>query len=432
MAGLTFLNAFYPAKVITLAPTFRQVKYNIWGEIHALHSQAKRQGIPIGGELLDTELKMGEGWYMMGMSTNEPDRIHGIHSRNVLLIIDEAQGIKLPIFDAAENVMAGGNVHLLLLYNPTTLSGEAFDSTHINAALYNCIRIAFKDTPNAKAGQVVIPGMLTQQAVDEWIRKYGIDSNFVRVKVLGLEPKQEDDALVELDWIEQAFNREVEPEGDAHTGVDVGRFGDDDSSMTTIKGRHTYPIKSVHGRDTMEVCGLMIQEMDKYNSDSIVDEIGVGGGVVDRGQEIADEGAEGSVEKKRKPVSGFVVSRKPSNPKKFFDLRSEVWWGIREALDPQNPNAISLHRNLNLQAQLSTVHYKVMSDGRIKIESKDEMKKRTGESPDESDSLGLALVGKRTGTLVAGASTQKPGSSTKGGGFTRLSSRMGMIRRRRA
>jgi len=70
-----FLNSFYPAKVITIAPTFRQVAQNIWGEIHSLYNSAK---FPIGGQLNLTQLKLRHNLYAVGIATKDPNYIQCI------------------------------------------------------------------------------------------------------------------------------------------------------------------------------------------------------------------------------------------------------------------------------------------------------------------------------------------------------------------
>src|SRR3990172_12070386 len=88
-AALWFLNCFYPSTVITTAPTFRQVRSIIWKRIRAQHNRSR---IALGGDPLETELKLDDDWFALGLSTKEPDRLQGYHNINFLVIIDEAPG----------------------------------------------------------------------------------------------------------------------------------------------------------------------------------------------------------------------------------------------------------------------------------------------------------------------------------------------------
>ncbi len=395
-AVLWWLNAFYPSRVFSTAPTFRQVEINLWGEVGKLHRNAK---IPIGGALLTTELKLDRDWYALGFATDKPDYLHGIHGPNDLIIVDEAQGIPQEIFDAIENTMAGGNTRFVGLCNPNVVSGEVYDALGRKKDIYNSITISAFDTPNVKQGRIVIPGMITKEQVEEWIRVYGEDSDFCRVKVFAKFPKQEADSLIPVSWFEAAVERArtmTEPVGvHRRLGVDVARFGDDSTTFIQCNGRVVQPIvKSrdiLNGKKTTEVVeALKLRHITGKISQILVDEIGVGGGVVDQ------------LEEKKYPVFGVTVSEKSyvtvkdakgEDKPKFNNLRSQLWWQAREALDPECPlGAYGIRENNDeLKAELCSAKWTVDSAGRIVIESKEKMKERLGRSPDLADAFCLAL-----------------------------------------
>jgi len=379
-----FLQSHYPARVFTLAPTFRQVKLNLWGEIRRFYGASK---IPIGGDLAPVacELKIMDDLYAIGFSTNEPDRVHGIHGANDLLILDELQGFKREMIEAIENALAGGNSKVLALCNPNVLTGEAYEAFHSKRALYNCISISAYDTPNVKEGRVIVPGMITREQAVEWEKVYGRDSNFVRVKVYAEFPKQEDDTLIPLDWIESAMARELEPGPKISYGVDVARFGSDRTVTFPMAGRVGGKYTARQGNDLMATTGeTAVLLRNNVGSLAGVDSCGIGAGVVDR---LAELGLS---------VLSINVAERPDDPVKFHDKRSELWFMLREALDPDNPAAISLEKDPDLIAEISSVKFKITSSGKIKVESKDEMKKRLGKSPDIADALCLSLYTSRT------------------------------------
>lgn len=394
MTTLWWLSAFAPSRVFAVAPTHRQVSINLFGEIRRLYLQSK---IPLGGKIQpeSPELKIGHNWYALGFSTDEPDRVHGIHGPNDLLIVDEGQGIQQSLWDAIENAMAGGNSKMLVLCNPNVLAGTVYDAFHSQRSRWHPIKISAFDTPNVKEKRLVIPGMITHEQVEEWRRVYGEDSNFFRVKVKAEFPSQESDTLIPLDWIELAMARElprpVIGEKESLTlGVDVARFGDDRTVIFPVRGRRVLPAIVITNADTMSVAGRVLLEHQTRSSNSIfVDEIGLGAGVRDRLKEL------------NAPVRGVNVAGKPSNIRKFVNLRSELWWRVRELLDPANPNALALPRDNELAAELSSCKYEVDSAGRIKIEPKDDMKARLGMSPDKADALCMAMMGSNEGRAAA-------------------------------
>lgn len=389
MIAISWLFAHGPAaRVFTVAPSYRQVGTNLWGELKRMVRGARR---PLGGNLYSgTEWKLGEDWFALGFSTDEPQRVHGIHGPNDLLIVDDAHGVPLPIFEELENMMSSGNTRAMLLFNPVSLSGETYDCTHSKAHLYDNHKIAFKDTPNGQQGKVIIPGLLHPEQAAEWERTYGPDSNFCRVKVGADYPRQEADTLIPLDWVEAAFAYAA-PDGPPSLGVDVARFGDDRTVITPLLGRRCLPQVALSGLDNMEVAGRAASLADSVGARNnvLVDGVGMGSGVVDRLRELGYG------------VVDVVAGATARDEARFADTRSEAWWGLREALDPSNPFRISLPRDPGLQAELTSVKYRVASDKRVRVEPKDEMKRRLGYSPDKADSLCLALMGQAMGAAPA-------------------------------
>ena len=140
----------------------------------------------------------------------------------------------------------------------------------------------------------------------------------------------------------------------------------------------------------METTGLFKKALDENDASSIgVDVIGLGAGVVDR---LDEQGAE---------VEGINVSDAADDPERFKNLRSQIAWQVREALDPRSPKAISIPRDMEFIAQASAIKYKINSAGQIEVESKDDMRKRLGKSPDRFDAVALAIHKARQGTKEA-------------------------------
>lgn len=386
------------SKVFLTAPSDRQVKNVLWAEVRALHQNAK---IPIGGNMLPKESRwdLGPNWYAMGFSTDDPNRFHGIHGGiyggtdggKILFIIDEAQGIDQATFDAIENVMSDGKAHLLLLENPTKLTGEAYDAFNSKRQFYNCITIASRDTPNVRFKKVIIPGMITYEVDQEWRKIYGENSNFVRVKLDAEFPNQEPNTLIPMDWIELAMERVVpQNEGLLCVGCDVAWEGDDDTVIASMRGRQVKALEVYHGQDTMVTADKLDVHLIASDAFGYVDAIGIGAGVYSR---EAQRGRQ---------VHAVVVSEdaigkwEDKDAKDHFqNLRAQVAWKLREALDPSNPLAIALPKDLQMQAQMSAIKYKTNeTSGKIQIQPKKDMKKDLGYSPDKFDAIALANWGR--------------------------------------
>lgn len=385
-----WLNSHALARVFIIAPTERQIKINLWGELTNIYNKSR---FPLGGELLTLDWKLGDNWFAKGFSPKDALSVFGFHGPKDLFIFDDAQGVGLDIYDAFENASAGGQARYLFLCNPAVVSGFVYEVCTRQRQDVNLIRIEYTDTPNIKARSVVVPGLLVIEKAEQWIKKYGWDSNFVRVKLRALPPKQEADTLIGIDWLEAATRREVVAQGPVVLGVDVARFGDDQSIIGAANGRQFLSIRdewTMQGQDTMQVTGMVVRACNELGAEEInVDVIGVGGGPVDRLHEMQYE---------RPPkilptvsVYGINVGEKAFAEDEFVNLRSEAWWAARESLDPANPGAMAIPNDPELIGDLSCVKYTIASDGRIQVESKDDTKKRLGHSPDKGDAYVMTV-----------------------------------------
>jgi phage terminase large subunit len=385
-------------RVFHLAPSFRQVDTNMWGYLRALDAKATANGTPIGAKVYkEPRIEFGPGWGYMGFSTDNPHNVHGIHGPNDLIVLDDAHGIPQQIFDELENMFAGGNTRLLMLFNPVVLQGETYNCAHVNKGIWNNIVIAFADLKRAYQAGHIMPGALQQEAVDLWARKFGVKSSFYLSKVDAQYPLEEKDCVVPLSWVEAAVLREVPPAGVGQVwhGQDVARFGDDESARCTIEGRRALPIDARQGDRTTETAGRLIAEIRSKGGAAAVDVIGVGSGVVDTCYEQGVSVIAVNVAEKSEVLD-------EAGKEKFADLRSEMYWGGREALDPLAADALAIDADdKQLHGELSSIKWKFDGKGRIRVESKEDMKKRLGHSPDRADAFCLAVYArKRSGITI--------------------------------
>ena len=141
----------------------------------------------------------------------------------MLFIVDEASGVADPIMEAVLGTLSGENNKLLMCGNPTKTTGTFYDSHTRDRALYKCHTVSSADSKRTN-----------KENIDSLVRKYGWDSNVVRVRVRGEFPNQEDDVFIALSTIEQCGSRLFELPEDGQLpyiifGVDVARFGDDET-----------------------------------------------------------------------------------------------------------------------------------------------------------------------------------------------------------
>lgn len=408
--ALWFLYTFPYSIILTTAPTWRQVEKLVWKEIR---SSVRKSRIDLGGELAkkSPELQIVQDeWVALGISTNQPDRFQGFHAKHVLVIVDEAAGVKEDIFEAIEGVLTSGHCRLLLLGNPTLIGGTFYRSQR--EAGWKAFHIAAWDTPNFTAFGITeddletgaweaksprnpdgsfnwpMPWLITPEWAAGRLKAWGKNHPAYQARVAGNFPTQGENNVIPLAWIEAAMARweEAKGEGSAVLGVDVARFGADKSVIAPRQGQRVERLQVFSGKDTQEVTGEVLVTARATNAKHImVDVIGMGAGVVD------------PLKAAKAPVMAVNVASASDvvdddGNKVYVNLRAELWWALREALDPKNPEPLALPPDEDLLGDLAAPTYKYTGKGAIQIEDKEETKKRLGHSPDRADAVMLTFA----------------------------------------
>ena len=383
VAVLWFLHSHDPAIVLSTAPTFRQVRHILWRQIHSLHRRAPDI---LKGKLLDTRWELSDDRYAMGLSADTADQFQGFHSPNMLIVVDEAEGVSDGIYEAIEAVMTSAEPRLLLIGNPTTASGVFRRAFYQERNIYHCITISALDSPNVQSGRVVIPGLTTARWVEERRQIWGADNPLYRARVLGEFPDQAEDTLIRLSDVEAAVLRQDQDErvsglgleGEVAVAVDVARFGSDHSVILRRRGQRVEEIRTFNGMDTMELAGWVAAAIREFQpTQTCIDEVGVGAGVVDR---LREQGY---------GVRGINVAHAARQKEVFANLRAEGYWRLRELFAS---GQISIPSDQQLMGELAALRYSYDSQGRILMESKEAMRQRGIPSPDKADALMLSFI----------------------------------------
>lgn len=304
-----------------------------------------------------------------------PEALQGFHAETLAFFIEEASGIEDIIFETAGGALSSEHSWVFMFANPTRTSGYFHRSHHQNRASWRTYHIA------CHLSSRVSPSYAEQIA-----NEYGDGSNVYRVRVLGEFPLSEDDATIPLGLVESAISRDVAPTDHAVVwGLDVARFGDDTTALAKRCGNVLLePVREWKKLDLMQTCGIVAREF-RETSEAMrpaainVDVIGIGAGVVDRLRELG------------LPVRGVNVGEAAaSRPERYLRLRDDLWWMTREWFESR---IVTIPRDDALISELVGPKYKIESSGKIKIESKDDMKKRGLKSPNKADALCLTFAG---------------------------------------
>lgn len=404
IAVLWFLLSWPRSRVITTATTWRQVEKLLWHEIQQQYRGAR---FPLGGRLLQTELKLDDGRYAIGLSSKpeEAEAFAGHHAPKLLQVFDEASGVHPLIYEAAEGHMTSAGAKRLLIGNPTRTAGEFYDAFHRNRASYRQIHIGYRDAPAFSGEEVpqdLADALLSRQWVEDKKRKWGERSPLYVVRVLGDFPAQSDETVIALGSIEDAQARELvaSPRRDRIViSCDVARFGSDETVIAARIGNRIRIRDAYVGKPTTHTAGRVAAIAREYPEPAVrivIDDDGVGGGVTDI---LREQGFE---------VTAFNGGGTPLQGDDYPNRRSELWFVGAEAM-PE----LDLDEDDQLAADLTAPEYSFDSRGRRVVEPKAVTKKRLGRSPDRGDAVLLTLV--PPVAVLAGESHQADGHSVMEG-----------------
>lgn len=386
LAVLWWLATHPDGIVVTTAPTWMQVQHLIWGEIHKLLGFSKID-FPRAST---TALHITSKRYAIGLSTDDGDRFQGFHGADVLVVLDEATGVLAKIWESIHGISAGGRVHVLAIGNPLRASGPFYDAFTSGREGWNLISISAFDTPNL-AGltpELLLalpeeeldnnswPYLTTRRWVKERLLEWGEDHQLFESRVLGNFPHQSEDSLFSLTWLEEAKAR-TEGDGDLVAGLDVGGPGEDETALCLCRGPKIVKLMAWTEADPW---GSVVAALNPYRKELKavnVDSVGIGDGMA---KHLRNE---------KFPVNFVNVGSAPWNKKKFFNLKAEIYWQLRERACNGELAGLTDERAIT---QLLSIRYSHTPKGLVMIESKKDAAKRGVKSPDRAEAIILAFA----------------------------------------
>ena len=301
----------------------------------------------------------------------------GLHAANSspYYIFDEASAVPDKIWEVAEGGLTDGEPFWFVFGNPTRNTGRFFECFNKFRHRWNTQQI------DSRSVQITNKG-----TIDEWVSDYGEDSDFVRVRVRGIFPQASSLQFIPRNLVDDAMDRVPEVSSmsgrTAVVGVDVARFGDDQSVIRTRVGRDaaTFPPKRYRGLDLMQLTSRVVEHVKLLKAASygvviFVDGGGVGGGVIDRLRQLNYD------------VIEVQFGGKADDPKKYANKRAEIWGRMRDWL-----KGGCLAKDEELATDLTSVEYGFRPDDSILLESKEAMKRRGMASPDDGDALAMTFA----------------------------------------
>lgn len=367
--------------LVATSNSFPQLRDIFWRELRKGHKRGLLPGNPTNGN--DLRWEIDDYHFAIGRKPddNDPEGLQGTHAARVLVIVDEANGVGAPLWEATNGLVVNEQSRRLAIGNPWEPQGPFYEACR--SSTWHVIPVSVFDTPNFTGEPV------PQKAKDELVTPFWVEERRAEglegtpwwtAKVLGQFPDSASDQVIPLALVEQARLVPYVMDGREAAGLDVARFGTDDSVLVEGSGNGPDLITIVHGHDTMDVAGMGARFLRDRRGHLAVDVVGVGSGVYDRLREQRIGGTLHEVQAGAGPENDAMLN-----------VRAELWWNVRDALYRGEISLARMPENeyQRLRSELTGPTYRHTSSGRVQIESKEEMKARGLPSPDLADAFCL-------------------------------------------
>lgn len=384
---LWFIFTHADSKVITTAPTWRQVKDLLWTEVArwARKADLAKMGWQWPYAMLDTRLEISEEWYATGESSDDPGKLEGYHAPSILYIVDEAKGVPDTHFVSMDGGMTTPMARMLLLSTPGDTSGLLY-------------RACMGKENNLETQWRIhhVNGENSKQVSKKWVegraQAWGRQSALYRIRVQGLFTDVSSDTLIPASHWEAAISRSLPPVRRRPIrvmAVDVARYGSDSTILGWREGNAVQRLQKFDRQSLEKTADMVYDQCREIRPDVlIIDEIGVGAGVLDNLQS-----------RRRSQLSarvvGFNAGRLPlteESQKLFYNRRAEVYWRLRDLFAMGN---ISVPNDESLGLQLTEMRYEYVGKGHetvLKMVSKEELRRKGKPSPDEADTVSMLFA----------------------------------------
>lgn len=367
-----YISTRKDAHIVVTANTGSQLEKKTWRELAKWHKLAINQHWHTWTATKFYNNKSPETWFAEAQpwSLENSQAFAGTHDTYVMMIFDEASEIPDKIWEVAEGA-ASKPGHLWLSFgNPSQNTGRFAECFKKYRHRWHCVEIDARTAKKSDKGKI-----------QQWIEDYGEDSDFVRVRVKGQEPRASSHQMFPTDLVERALGRQIHISQYQHApiviGADIARFGDDQTVFTVRQGLAITHQKAYRNLDTMQSAAYTCDLIEKYKADAcFIDEGAMGVGVIDRCKQLGYE------------VIAVNFGSNASKDKQYFNKGAEMWaemldWIKAGGCIPNDPE---------FRDDLTGREYGYDKKQRTQLEQKADMKARGLASPDKADSLALTFA----------------------------------------
>lgn len=326
-------------------------------------------------------------WGLMAVTGADPVNLQGFHCESLTVIEDEASGTDRAFVGAIEGTMTqatGDRLHLQQ-GNPNYRDSGFFDSFHRKRKFFRCHTLSAAESP-----------LVSKDWVNYMRESFGAESPVCKVHVDGEFPGMDPNAIMSIEDLEactKTNREELFHVGDRKQfGIDLARFGGDESTIYQVMGMAVFAWEIHHMKEPEDVVArsFVMQEGSDWTdkqTDYVADADGLGQGVM------------ASFRKAGKRLLEFHTQGRPYNTKMFANRMTEAWFSFARLVKARS---VWIPDDPILLQQLSTRLYSLDPKGKLRVESKDDYKKRmksetleSTDSPDRADGVIMAFYENR-------------------------------------
>jgi phage terminase large subunit len=383
-------------KVLTTSSKEIHLKDNLWGEIRMALADLARRGIEIPGQLAEADTLLIDSWgnhFIRGQVATKEEGFQGYHAAHKLIVGDEATSVGQDVARGITSLMATADTRLLLIFNPTT--NDTYAANMARSERCQVIRITAFDTPHF-TGEHVPEGsnLTTPEFLEDLIAQgQGPGSYEWTTRIEAQFWDQGEDVLIPPGWVHQAKQRDPLVIGTVALGIDLAPYGTAESAIAVRRGDNLVDLKVsnsmrvdyyINGDPESQELSPVRRMVRDYGPYVIVyDADGVGAGAIGEFTRLHEWAIKSRFMDPQSMIIPFRGGKRIDDH--YTNNRSAWWWALRRRFER---GMISMQvSDPKLESQLSQLTYKHTNTGQIRVETKDEMRNRSLESPDRADAV---------------------------------------------
>jgi hypothetical protein len=371
------MSTFEDTKGVVTANTDTQLKTKTWSELSKWYQLCitKHWFKYTATALYSANPEHEKTWRIDAIpwSITNTEAFAGLHNqgKRILIIFDEASAIDDKIWEVTEGALTDDNTQIIwcVFGNPTRNNGRFFDCFHKYRHRWSCEQIDSREVKVSNKAQL-----------QKWIEDYGIDSDFVKVRVLGQFPAASDRQWISTTLVDASRGKHLREEqynfAAKIISVDPAWYGGDEFVIGFRQGLWFKVLATYAKNDNdLTTAGYIANFEDTYKADAVFIDMGYGTGIYSAGKTMGRDWT-------LVPFGG--ESGRPD----CLNKRMEMWYLAKEWLKEGG----AIPDDQVLCDDLIGPEYEVRLDGKYKLESKDDMKERGLPSPNRGDALALTFA----------------------------------------